>query len=57
MAMSFLKEGSVEVLTGVKLPMVIEFCSKRERLPLADLAVELQRCGREGIIVAGEFLK
>ena len=57
MAMSFLKEGQVEVLTGVNLPMVIEFCSKRERLPLAELATELQRCGREGIIVAGEFLK
>jgi PTS system mannose-specific IIA component len=57
MAMSFLKEGRVEVLTGVNLPMVIEFCSKRGRLPLAELAVELQRCGRESIIVAGEFLK
>jgi PTS system mannose-specific IIA component len=57
MAMSFLKVGKVEVLTGVNLPMIIEFCSKRERLPLVDLAVELQRCGREGIIVAGEFLK
>jgi PTS system mannose-specific IIA component len=57
MAMSFLNEGRVEVLTGVNLPMVIEFCSKRERLPLAELAAELQRCGREGIIVAGEFLK
>jgi PTS system mannose-specific IIA component len=57
MAMSFLKEGKIEVLTGVNLPMVIEFCSKRERLQLPDLAVELQRCGREGIIVAGEFLK
>lgn len=57
MAMSFLKEGKVEVLTGVNLPMVIEFCSKRERLPLVELAAELQRCGREGIIIAGEFLK
>jgi PTS system mannose-specific IIA component len=57
MAMSFLKEGKVEVLTGVNLPMIIEFCSKRERLPLVELAVELQRSGREGIIVAGEFLK
>lgn len=57
MAMSFLKEGQIEVLTGVNLPMVIEFCSKRARLPLAELATELQRCGREGIIVAGEFLK
>jgi PTS system mannose-specific IIA component len=57
MAMSFLKEGRIEVLAGVNLPMVIEFCSKREKLPLAELAAELQRCGREGIIVAGEFLK
>ena len=57
MAMSFLKEGRIEVLTGVNLPMLIEFCSKRERMPVADLASELQRSGREGIIVAGEFLK
>jgi PTS system mannose-specific IIA component len=57
MAMSFLKEGRIEVLTGVNLPMLIEFCSKRERMPVAELASELQRFGREGIIVAGEFLK
>ena len=57
MAMSFLKEGRIEVLTGVNLPILIEFCSKRGRMPLAELAAELQRCGREGIIVAGEFLK
>jgi PTS system mannose-specific IIA component len=57
MAMSFLKEGRIEVVTGVNLPMLIEFCSKRERLQMAELAAELQRSGREGIIVAGEFLK
>ncbi len=57
MAMSFLQEGRIEVLTGVNLPMLIEFCSKRERMPVAELAAELLRCGREGIIVAGEFLK
>ena len=57
MAMSFLQEGRVEVLTGVNLPMIMEFYSKRERMPLVELALELQRCGREGIIIAGEFLK
>ena len=57
MAMSFLKEGRIEVLTGVNLPMLIEFCSKRERMSVAELASDLQRSGREGIIVAGEFLK
>ena len=35
MAMSFLKEGCIEVVTGVNLPMLIEFCSRRERLPVA----------------------
>lgn len=57
MAMSFLKEGRIEVLTGVNLPMIIEFCSKRGRMSVTELAVELQRTGREGIIIAGEFLK
>jgi len=57
MAMSFLKEGRIEVLTGINLPMLIEFCSRRGRMSVADLASELLRSGREGIIVAGEFLK
>ena len=57
MAMSFLEDGQVEVLTGVNLPMVIEFSSKRGRMGVAELAAELQKCGREGIINAGEFLK
>jgi PTS system mannose-specific IIA component len=57
MAMSFLKEGAIEVVTGVNLPMLIEFSSRRERMPVAELAADLQRTGREGIIIAGEFLK
>jgi PTS system mannose-specific IIA component len=57
MAMSFLKEGSVEVVTGVNLPMMIDFCSRRERMPVSELAASLQRAGRDGIIIAGEFLK
>ncbi len=57
MAMSFLKDGQIEVLTGVNLPMMIEFCSKRERLGITELASELSKSGREGIIIAGEFLR
>jgi len=57
MAMSFLKDGRVEVVTGVNLPMMIEFCSKREQLGVSELATALHKSGREGIIVAGEFLK
>lgn len=57
MAMSFLKDGCVEVVSGVNLPMLMEFCSRRGRLPVGELAAELQRSGREGIVVAGELLK
>ncbi|MBI2353494.1 MAG: PTS sugar transporter [Deltaproteobacteria bacterium] len=57
MAMSFLKEGQIEVVTGANLPMMIEFCSKRARLGVAELAAELHRSGRDGIIIAGEFLR
>ncbi len=57
MAMSFLEEGKIEVVTGVNLPMVIEFCSKRSNLGVASLAAEIQGCGVESIIVAGALLK
>jgi PTS system mannose-specific IIA component len=57
MAISFLKEGCVEVVTGVNLPMLMQFCSRRDQMAVAELATDLQRSGREGIIVAGEFLK
>ena len=57
MAMSFLKDGRIEVLAGINLPMLMEFCSKRERMEIPELALTLQKCGRDGIIIAGEFLK
>jgi mannose PTS system EIIA component len=57
MAMSFLKDGKIEVLTGVNLPIMMEFTSKRGRLGISDLAAELLKSGREGIIIAGEFLR
>jgi len=57
MAMPFLKEGKIEVITGANLPMMIEFCSKRERMSIDELAAAMHNTGREGIIVAGDLLK
>lgn len=56
-AMSFLKEGQVEVLTGVNLPMMIEFFLRRERMEIQELCASLVKNGRESIVNANEFLK
>jgi PTS system mannose-specific IIA component len=57
MSISFLKEGQVEVLTGVNLPMLIRFTQERERCSVGELALKLKDSGREGISVAGDYLK
>jgi PTS system mannose-specific IIA component len=57
MSLSFLEDGHVEVLTGVNLPMLIQFAMGRDRSGIAEQAEGLKRCGMESITVAGEFLK
>jgi mannose PTS system EIIA component len=57
MSISFLQEGKVEVLTGVNLPMLIRFTQERSRSSVSELALKLKESGREGISVAGDYLK
>ena len=57
MSISFLQEGRGEGLTGVNLPMLIRFTQERERCSVGDLALKLKDSGREGISVAGDYLK
>lgn len=57
MSLSFLEDNRVEVLTGVNLPMLIKFASDRNRLPVAELAAQIRDCGRDGVAVAGDYLK
>jgi PTS system mannose-specific IIA component len=57
MSLSFLKENHVEVLTGVNLPMLIKFANDRSKFTVSDLASEIRNCGREGVAVAGDYLK
>jgi PTS system mannose-specific IIA component len=58
LALSFLVPGTVEVVTGVNLPMLVKLASLREReLRLNELAVRLTEAGQKSIRVASEFLQ
>lgn len=57
MSLSFLESDRIEVLTGVNLPMVIKFASDRGCGNVTELAKALKECGREGIAVAGDYLR
>ena len=45
----FLKEGEVEIVTGVNLPMVIKLASNAKEISLADLAREIEEQGKQAI--------
>ena len=55
-ASMFLEEGSVEVVTGVNLPMVIKLASFSTEEPLAEVARKICVQGRQGIYFAGGLL-
>ena len=57
LSLSFLKEQTVEVLTGVNLPMVIAVAQDRERLTLSELGEKAEKAGRRSIALAGKLLK
>lgn len=56
LGLSFLEKGTVEVVTGVNLPMLIKLPSLREGLPLRELADRLSTYGQKNILVASDFL-
>jgi PTS system mannose-specific IIA component len=55
-ASMFLEEGSVEVVTGVNLPMVIKLASQDTQENLNETARRVCDLGRQGMHVAGELL-
>ncbi len=55
-AAMFLKEGEVEVVTGVNLPMIVKLASETGDETLAAVAQRVREQGREGIYLAGELL-
>lgn len=45
----FFKEGEVEIVTGVNLPMVIKVASAKSDVELGDLAFEVEEQGKQSI--------
>ncbi|MEZ5307008.1 MAG: PTS sugar transporter subunit IIA [Pyrinomonadaceae bacterium] len=52
----FIKEGEVDVVTGVNLPMVIKLASQTDDLSLAELSALVEGQGRDSIYKAGDLL-
>ena len=52
----FLKEGEVEIVTGVNLPMVIKLASQHKEFTLKEMAKEVEEQGKQSIYRARELL-
>lgn len=57
LSLSFLRKETVEVLTGVNLPMIIAIVQGRSQLKLAELAERAQRAAVKGVSLAGKLLE
>ena len=55
-SLSFLKEGKVEVVTGVNLPMMLKLYDKRQEMGLKEFAFYIKDYGRKNIYLASEVL-
>jgi PTS system mannose-specific IIA component len=56
LAISLLKPGSVEILCGVNLPMVLRAIQLRDKVGLSELVEDLLRSGREQIVDPSRLL-
>jgi len=56
LAMSFLKDRKIEVITGVNLPMIIKAASQGENEELEALADKICEKGKSNITRASRFL-
>jgi mannose PTS system EIIA component len=55
-SLSFIKDGKVEVLTGVNLPMVLKLSEVKEDMALRDFACLIKNYGEKNIMLASEIL-
>jgi PTS system mannose-specific IIA component len=56
-ALSILKEGVVEILTGVNLPVLLRFLNHRSEVKFTDLVIQLKEHGQRSIVLTSDILK
>jgi PTS system mannose-specific IIA component len=56
LAISLMKAGSVEVIAGINLPMLIRLAKARQCMTVGAAAVAARDAGRNYITIASEFL-
>ena len=56
LAISAMKDGKIEVIAGVNLPMLIKLAEVRDHLTLAEAAEAASEAGRKYISIASELL-
>ena len=57
LAMTFLAEGRIEVITGVNLPMLIKLAGLADGADLLEVARDIREQGRAAIWVASDLLR
>ena len=55
-SLSFLKEGKVEVVTGVNLPMMLKVSETKDEKGLSEFADFIRNYGKNNIYLASEIL-
>jgi mannose PTS system EIIA component len=57
LALSFLNEKQIEVVTGMNLPMIIKLANSRENRTPSELASFIREYGQKNITVASALLQ
>lgn len=56
-AIQMTQQRKLQVVTGVNLPMLVKVASHRNEADLRNLALEVQKATREGIVTSAELFK
>jgi PTS system mannose-specific IIA component len=55
LSLTLYQEGTVEVVTGVNLPMLVKYYNYRESKPLGELALLVKEAGKGAIAMASDY--